>query len=947
MKKTFTLILFAFVMQVLSAQQVPYERDLQLGTSLANSGDCNGAMFHLDNVLLLNEHEETVLLLKGGCLINQSKYADARKSLQTAYEVNSGYYRTLILLALLDIEQFANLNNAQKKIDEAAALLLNETEYNDAVSILNTYKNRSSYPEDYDPLLTRLRLQFEKNGKGDINQQKEAALTQGIEALENQQLDKAIEHFNKIVTLFDTQGPETQHNLVQTLSGLGEIYRQYGQVGEALRYAEMALQKYSQSGIKNHLLLGNVVSRLGSLYTQTGAYAKALALFEKWEPELAKGNYPTSVADLMVNRISTYINMFYADNSEAGNKLLLSEADKLYNFTSQVHSSKSPFYYAIAEHTRAIFYYKVWPATAYPDKHIAKAKEWADKAGNDQLSREIDASIGLIKKVAITEITEKDYEKRAEEYLSLNQYTAAITEYNNVAALRIKNDDFTAAIPMLQKAVVLVEKYRLAIPAEGRMAFLDAQASVYNGLILCYAIEGKSKLLYEILESSRGRVLSESISTQNGFPFIDHTTIQNTLQPDEIAVMYGVLDLGIICMVLITEDTILCKMVDRSKQFENLYKTLPAQTDKFNTYDPYSTGNQPPFTHLLETLRYCMQDGGKNTQLNTTLSTILTECYNLLIQPIASYIVGKSSLIICPDAQLSFLPFDALIAPSKNYLAEQISIRYVPSMSVYKKLTERKFIGHTKNILAFGGAEYAPYNLPLNPPKNLSEFVLLQDQVQKNFTGKLSQRTAFSKLGIIGKSWTYLPGTLTEIQNIQSAIPNVEIYSGADFSEVLIKEMSANGNLSRYRVLHFATHGITVPSLPELSCIVTTLSDPELGREDGYLTAYEIAQLRMQADFVALSACETGLGKVYAGEGVSGFVSALMIAGSNGISVSHWAINDYATMLFMSGLYDIKFKQNTSFSTAMSEMKKAFIRGDHGQQFRHPNYWAPFAYYGL
>lgn len=146
--------------------------------------------------------------------------------------------------------------------------------------------------------------------------------------------------------------------------------------------------------------------------------------------------------------------------------------------------------------------------------------------------------------------------------------------------------------------------------------------------------------------------------------------------------------------------------------------------------------------------------------------------------------------------------------------------------------------------------------------------------------------------------------------------------------------------------MHLATHGMVVPTLPELSTVNTTLHMTETGGEDGYLNQVEIADLKLNADFVALSACETGLGKIYYGEGFSGLIQSLFVAGANGMSVSLWVVSDHGTMYFMTGLYDLVFNKGYTYADGMNEMKRRFIRGDYGEMFQHPNYWAPYVYYG-
>ena len=128
----------------------------------------------------------------------------------------------------------------------------------------------------------------------------------------------------------------------------------------------------------------------------------------------------------------------------------------------------------------------------------------------------------------------------------------------------------------------------------------------------------------------------------------------------------------------------------------------------------------------------------------------------------------------------------------------------------------------------------------------------------------------------------------------------------------------------------------------------------------------EIADLKIKADFVNLSACETGLGKLYAGEGVVGLTHAFLLAGANGLSVSLWNVADKSTAVFMTGMYQLVEQKGMTYSEAINEMKRQFIKGkvslgpdavDRGMQIvkdietdsidiSHPFYWAPFGYYG-
>jgi CHAT domain-containing protein len=118
------------------------------------------------------------------------------------------------------------------------------------------------------------------------------------------------------------------------------------------------------------------------------------------------------------------------------------------------------------------------------------------------------------------------------------------------------------------------------------------------------------------------------------------------------------------------------------------------------------------------------------------------------------------------------------------------------------------------------------------------------------------------------------------------------------------------------------------------------------GGEDGYLTAPEIARLRMAADLAVLSACQTGLGRIYGGEGVAGLTSSILVGGANRALVTLWPVNDAGTMHYMTGLYQLVAQQGLSLPEASAQMKRRFIAGEFGADFQDPEIWAPFVLYG-
>ncbi len=228
--------------------------------------------------------------------------------------------------------------------------------------------------------------------------------------------------------------------------------------------------------------------------------------------------------------------------------------------------------------------------------------------------------------------------------------------------------------------------------------------------------------------------------------------------------------------------------------------------------------------------------------------------------------------------------------------------------------------------------------------RNDKQLAILTKNICSDIKGNRSVRNAYGALGI--GTWSNLPGTLSEVNNIKGVVKKSDIFTGKNVTERDVKELSRNRTLSNYKVLHFATHGLVVPEIPELSAIVLSQFKGGQGDEDGYLRMGEIAELNIKADFVNLSACETGLGKIYGGEGVVGLTQSFLLAGANSVSVSLWSVADKSTSQFMVSMYDMVQNKNLNYADAMTEVKRRFINGDFGEKFSAPYYWAPFVYYG-
>jgi tetratricopeptide (TPR) repeat protein len=183
--------------------------------------------------------------------------------------------------------------------------------------------------------------------------------------------------------------------------------------------------------------------------------------------------------------------------------------------------------------------------------------------------------------------------------------------------------------------------------------------------------------------------------------------------------------------------------------------------------------------------------------------------------------------------------------------------------------------------------------------------------------------------------------TRDEAEAILSVAPRTDGLGALDFHAN--RATATSGDLSRYRIVHFATHGLLNSEHPELSGVVLSLVDERGRPQDGFLRLHEIFNLRLPAELVVLSACQTGLGKEVKGEGLVGLTRGFMYAGAARVVASLWQVEDAATAELMRRFYRRMLKDGMRPAAAL---RAAQIEMWRKPQWRSPFYWGGFALQG-
>lgn len=322
---------------------------------------------------------------------------------------------------------------------------------------------------------------------------------------------------------------------------------------------------------------------------------------------------------------------------------------------------------------------------------------------------------------------------------------------------------------------------------------------------------------------------------------------------------------------------------------------------------------------VLSDYKFIMDSEKKAFQLFTKEAT---HFYNKLLKK-ALENEAVEHLIIVADAELGHLPFEVFLTSLDStseqkldyralpYLLKKYSISYDYSATLWKENQKKPALNNNHQILGF-----AP-----SYPKKITE-------------GLFSARP--SHIEKMRKQLIPLPAAEEEL-NVLSELFDGKFTRSLEANEAFFKKNSAS-----YGVIHLAMHGIVDRRMPILSSLAFAENQDSL--EDNFLEAYEIAQLKFNADLVVLSACETGYGQFQEGEGVLSLARSFMYAGVPSLVVSLWQVNDGSTALIMEGFYK-KIAQGISKDKALQEAKLDYLEMTTGGA-GHPAFWSPFIQLG-
>lgn len=510
----------------------------------------------------------------------------------------------------------------------------------------------------------------------------------------------------------------------------------------------------------------------------------------------------------------------------------------------------------------------------------------------------------------------KRYHKALAHYKEFEKYTSVSKDYNlhwmywyDYARTYLGLENKEQAIVMLKKAINIIESQRTDFNSEmGKLGFARGKQQPYELMVtvlldmgyvqqaFTYVERAKARALVDLLAGREDVSLTKShkenqylsqlqqVESQVRNPHAEKEETEDAkrglirVKTNSLKVKYPEL------ASLVSVDTL------TSSEINSLLKNNEVLVE-------YYIADDSLFAFVLENGKlkaYPLKDGKKLvSNIRKYRESLMSArgrwqtpsmtLYKQLIKPFERQLRNKK-VVIVPHGAMHYLPFASLYDGS-TFLVDKAQIRLMPSASVMQYLGQHEQI--TDHMIILG-----------NPDLNNREMDL--------------------------------PGAEREAKVIAKLWSDTDVKLRAEATETALKN-----NISNYGMFHFASHGVFEPENPLESGLLLASDN----KNDGRLTVAEIYGIKINADLVTLSACETGLGDIVNGDDVVGLNRGFLYAGADSILSSLWSVEDKPTAYFMQSFYAYLKNNNKAKALQLAQIKTR-------KRYGHPYRWASFQLIG-
>ncbi|MDY6902003.1 MAG: CHAT domain-containing tetratricopeptide repeat protein, partial [Cyanobacteriota bacterium] len=489
------------------------------------------------------------------------------------------------------------------------------------------------------------------------------------------------------------------------------------------------------------------------------------------------------------------------------------------------------------------------------------------------------------------------------------------TVLNNLGLALFEFGNLSEAEKVLKQGIeVLKSQHSRQEKDEFKISIFEGQARTYRTLQQVYIAQNKTDLALEVAESGRARAFVDLFASSLRIPPTEPTV-------DQIKQIAKAQDATLVQYSIIYDDFKIAGKLQPKKSELYIWVIKPTGEVTFRKADlkPLWQKENTTLDELVSTTRKSLGVGDdersifevkvKNPVNEKIQRESLQKLHQLLVKPIADLLPTDPNqrVTFVPQGDLFLVPFPALMDSKDKYLIEKHTILTAPAIQVLELTRSQKQRIKSQQRI---------------PGKSRQNALIVGNPTMPKFN---------TKYGEPGKQLSSLPGAKREAEAI-APLFNTKALTGDEATETTIKT-----KLPQAGVIHLATHGL----FDGFQGLQSSIALAPSSQDNGLLTASEILDIKLNADLVVLSACNTGRGRI-TGDGVIGLSRSLFLAGTPSVLVSLWSVPDAPTAELMTDFYQNLYQKNLdkaqALRQAMLKMKEQYPKT--------PRKWAAFTLIG-
>jgi len=800
---------------------------------------------------------------------------------------------------------------------------------------------------------------------------------------------KAMEVYGKAITFYEKVGdPRGQGNVFENL---GRIHFYTGNNIKALEMCDKALHFFEKA--EEPVGQGGIYKTRGDIYSRIGTYSKALEMYDKAFSFFEKIGYHTGQGDIYRSKGGIYLYTEKKLNAMNMFDKALELYKKVGNQTGQgnVFGSMGELYFKTGDNSKAlkmyenalIYFLKVGDLRGQSNIFKGKGDIFFGLGNFSEALDMYEKALLLYEKIGDIRSESNTLYGKAKIFSKLGKKSDAINLFER-SILELEKYRSQTAIAELKKTLMemVYERYEGTVLfmlenkfydkvfkyAEAMRArvFLDqmAEGLVRLGKGLKPELKenrdklvGKLSALSRQMQETGGKEEKKLLELKEEYRRVE-SQFENLLikirldNPLYAAVNYpqpvSVRDLQ--KDVLKKGETVLSYFISLGKAYALIVSREKFRVKQLKVNEREINGYVDRYLHSI-----------KENNANE-MNRFGSKLYEKLFKPLEKYLKKSRDIIIVPSGKLETIPFESLIVNKKKqgrpvYLLEKYRIKYLQSaslLSILRKHYHRD--SNKKSFIGFGDPVYDYENFKQGKLEqgSMKTFAKGSIEVTENSPLTYSPHSPHSpnspgdeikeihrdRYARAGGIMDRLSHSGEEIKTIARLFEKESLKSAAHLREQATEENAKAPELKEFDYIHFSCHGLLNDDFQSL---VLSQLPSDKSPEDGYFTLNEIMNCDYNAKLVVLSACQTGSGKMYKGEGVTGLTRAVMYAGTPAVVASLWKVDDTATKELMVKFYKNMLENNMDKVEALRQAKLELIKN---KKYSSPLFWSAFVLYG-